>query len=96
MCQHLVWSFVGGAFSITPIATLVALIAIPAHNQLVFVAGAELVGSLFIVTLVRILTTWVVKTDFAQIILRNMTDRAERQLRAGKTSDDPWSHGNEL
>lgn len=62
--------------SITPFATLIAFIVVPAHKQIVFVTGVELVAGIFVKTVVRVFATWAVKTDFVQGMMRNVTDTA--------------------
>ena len=77
-------------------ASSIAFVAVPAHSQMGFIAGADLIGSILVIILIRIFATWVVKTEFAQMTLRNMTKSAEKQLQAGKSLNEPWVHPNEL
>ena len=63
---------------------------------MVFIAGADLIGSILVIILIRIFATWVVKTEFAQMTLRNMMKSAEKQLQAGKSLNEPGFHPNEL
>ncbi|KAJ4371269.1 hypothetical protein N0V83_004486 [Neocucurbitaria cava] len=74
--KHLFFNFVGNFLSITPFATLIAFIVVPAHKQIVFVTGVELVAGVFVKTVVRIFATWAVKQEFVQLIMKNMTDTA--------------------
>lgn len=93
---YMLVTFLGEIFSASPLATLLALIIVPAHEQIVFVAGGEFVDSLFTVTLIRSFTIWIVKTDFAQDVLRNIPLTAKKRLQAGKPLDEPRTHVDEL
>ncbi|KAF2033122.1 hypothetical protein EK21DRAFT_59322 [Setomelanomma holmii] len=73
---HLFFNFTGTYFSTTPLAMLVAFIIIPAHKQIVFMESAQLVETVFFVTLVRLFAVWVVKTSFVQDMMRNVTSSA--------------------
>ncbi|KAF2690386.1 hypothetical protein K458DRAFT_413158 [Lentithecium fluviatile CBS 122367] len=78
LAEHLLFNFVGSYFlSIKPLASLVAFIAIPAHKQTVFLASADLVATIFVTTVIRVFANWVVKTDFAQTMMRDTTERAK-------------------
>ncbi|KAJ4360194.1 uncharacterized protein N0V89_000754 [Didymosphaeria variabile] len=66
-------SFAGSFISITPLAELIAFVAIPAYKQTVFVAGADLAFHIFFVTVVRKLASWAVQTEFAQGLMQNVT-----------------------
>jgi hypothetical protein len=57
-----------------PLINLVAFITIPAHQRIVFLAGAELITTIFLYTIVRVFAAWAVKTDFAQAVMRNITE----------------------
>jgi len=59
-----------------PLANLIAFVAVPAHRQIVFMAGADLVSSIFITTAFRAVAIWTVKTNFVQTVMRNMTAKA--------------------
>ena len=59
-----------------PLYNLIAFIIIPAHKQIVFLAGADLIVSIFLTTVVRLVAGWAVNTTFAQEFLRNMTESA--------------------
>jgi len=48
----------------------------PAHKQIIFIAGIELVMSTFITTLIRIFAVWAVKTHMVQTMMQNLTDSA--------------------
>jgi hypothetical protein len=74
-------------FSPIPLAVLIAFIIIPAHKRVVFVTGAELVGTVFYHTIVRVFAIRLVKTDLVQKALRNMTAMAEKN--AGKENMSP-------
>ncbi|KAF2437756.1 hypothetical protein P171DRAFT_424555 [Karstenula rhodostoma CBS 690.94] len=73
----------GSFFHITPLAELIAFVAVPAYKQMVFVAGAELAFQVFLVTVVGKLAGWAVQTPFVQDIIRNTTqsvvDSRERE-----------------
>lgn len=68
----------------------------PVHKQIVFLAGADLVGTVFMTTLIRVFAGWAVKTEFAQGFIRNMTEGAEKQLAQGKSLEEPWVRMDEL
>lgn len=72
--KHLSFNFVGTYLSITPLANLIAFVAVPAHKQIVFVAGADLVAGIFLTTVCRALAMWTIKTNFVQAMMRNITD----------------------
>ncbi|KAH7086442.1 hypothetical protein FB567DRAFT_71171 [Paraphoma chrysanthemicola] len=76
MKSHIVFSFIGSYVTVQPLATLIAFVVIPAHRQIVFLSGANLVSSVFFTTLVRLFAAWLVKTQFAQDFMRNMTSSA--------------------
>jgi hypothetical protein len=57
-----------------PLAELIAFIIVPAHRQLVFLTGAELIASVFFTTVLRVVATWAIKTDYAQTMMRNITE----------------------
>jgi len=78
MFGHLVFNFLGAYFSIAPLATLMAFILIPAHKRIVFMAGFDVVVTLFVQTSVRMFTTWAIKTDFLQATFKNMTETANK------------------
>lgn len=59
-----------------PLVDLIAFITIPAHQRIVFIAGVELVANIFFTTVVRVCVPWVVKTDYAQAVMRNVTENA--------------------
>ncbi|KAL1598637.1 hypothetical protein SLS60_007777 [Paraconiothyrium brasiliense] len=70
-------NFAGSFISITPLAELIAFVAIPAYKQIVFVAGADLACQIFFVTVVRQFASWAVQTEFAQELLRNVTEMVD-------------------
>ncbi|KAF1845092.1 uncharacterized protein K460DRAFT_405367 [Cucurbitaria berberidis CBS 394.84] len=74
--MHLTMNIIATYLSVTPFANLIGFIIIPAHQQIVFKAGAELVAGIFFATLVRVFATWAVKTDFMQRIMANVTANA--------------------
>ncbi|KAH7080127.1 hypothetical protein BKA63DRAFT_236275 [Paraphoma chrysanthemicola] len=76
MKSHIVYNLVGTYVTVQPLATLIAFVVIPAHRQIVFLSGANLVSSVFFTTLVRLFSAWLVKTQFAQDFMRNMTSSA--------------------
>lgn len=74
MRKHLAFNIVTSFLSIGPLAELIAFIIVPAHTQIVFLAGADLVAKTFLITIIRVFATWAVKTDFAQAMMRNITE----------------------
>lgn len=76
LSKHLSYNFISSYLSIAPLANLIAFIVVPAHRQIVFIAGAELVTSIFLTTVVRAFSVWLIKTDFMQMMMRNITDNA--------------------
>jgi hypothetical protein len=81
--QHLIFNFIAAYFSTTPLAVLMSFVLVPAHKRIVFVTGAELVWELFYGILVRAFAVRVIKTDFAQRYMRNVTEFAQN-IEAGK------------
>ena len=71
--QVVAMDYAGSFISTTPLAELVAFIAIPAYKQTVFVAGADLVFQVFVVTVARKFAKWAVQTEFAQEFMQNVT-----------------------
>jgi hypothetical protein len=69
-------SFFSTYFSAAPLATLMAFIFVPAHKRIVFMAGFNLVVTLFVQTVVRMFASWAVKTEYAQATFKNMTEGA--------------------
>jgi hypothetical protein len=62
-------------------------------------AGAHLVSSIFMNTLLRIFTTWAVETEFMQKAMQNLTARVEnaRYLKEFEENYElPEIHGDEL
>jgi hypothetical protein len=75
--QHLTYNFIRDWFlSPFSLADLIGFIVIPAHQRVVFLAGVELVATTFLFTVVRVFATWAVKTEFAQTMMRNITENA--------------------
>jgi hypothetical protein len=60
-----------------------SFVLVPAHKRIVFVPGAELVWELFYGILVRAFAVRVIKTDFVQRYMRNVTELAQN-IEAGK------------
>jgi hypothetical protein len=74
---HLTYNFIRDWFlSPFSLADLIGFIVIPAHQRVVFLAGVELVATTFLFTVVRVFATWAVKTEFAQTMMRNITENA--------------------
>jgi hypothetical protein len=61
--------------SIAPLAHLIVLIVAPAHRRIVVLAGVDLVQTFFVNTLFRVVAVWVVKTDYVQELMRNVTEK---------------------
>lgn len=66
--------FIGSFVTIDPLAKLIAFIIVPAHKQMVFVAGANIVAAVFIWIIISIVSGWAIKTDFVQTALKDMTE----------------------
>jgi hypothetical protein len=81
--QHLIFNFVAAYLSTTPLAVLMSFVLVPAHKRIVFVTGAELVWELFYGILVRTFAVRMIKTDFAQRYMRNVTELAQN-IETGK------------
>jgi hypothetical protein len=64
-------------FSMAPLATLIAFAVVPVHQQMVFIAGADLLGTVFVTMLVRVFAGWAVKTEIVQGIICDMTQDAK-------------------
>jgi hypothetical protein len=60
--------------SLAPLAHLIVLIVAPAHRRIVVLAGVDIVDTFFVNTLFRIAVAWVVKTDYMQAVMRNVTE----------------------
>jgi hypothetical protein len=89
--QVLVFSFVGSYLSVGPIYDLIAFIVVPAHKQLVFRACADLATTVFLTTLVRVVSVWAVKTEFVQTMMRNITE-----MHSKEQMGSPYRYENEL
>lgn len=61
-------------FGVAPFATLVAFILIPAHKRIVFEGGVDLAWNVFLGVSINVVVPWAVKTEFVQMVLRNMTE----------------------
>lgn len=48
---------------------------------MVFLAGADVVTRIFFTTLLRVVASWAVKTDFVQTMMRDTTENAEDLVR---------------
>lgn len=62
-------------FSLGPVALLLSLIFVPAPQRIVFVNAVHLLGMVFFVSAVRTLVPWVIKKDFVQGLVANMTEK---------------------
>jgi hypothetical protein len=80
--QHLLFNFLGTLFSTNPLATLLSFVFVPAHQRIVFLAGADLAMSVFFNTVVRACAAWAVRTEAVQGMMRNVTEmHVERKRR---------------
>ena len=61
-------------FGSRPLASLVALIIIPAHKRIVFVAGIDLAFWTFIGFFVNFVFSWFATTEFARSIVGKMME----------------------
>ncbi|KAF3048022.1 hypothetical protein E8E12_007242 [Didymella heteroderae] len=87
---HIAMNFFGAyTFSMAPLATLIAFAVLPAHQQMVFIAGADLMGTVFVTMLVRVFAGWVVKTGIVQGIISDMTNHAKDMIAKESLDDDP-------
>ncbi|KNG52459.1 hypothetical protein DDE82_006309 [Stemphylium lycopersici] len=75
--SYLLFNSFGVYFSITPLARLTAFVVIPAHRQLVFTEAMELIVTIFFHVVIRAFANWVVKTQYAQDFMRNVTREME-------------------
>lgn len=75
-------------FSMAPSATLIAFTVLPVHQQMVFIAGSDLLGTVFVTMLVRVFAGWVVKTCIAQGIISDWTEDAMNMIAKGTVDDD--------
>jgi hypothetical protein len=89
--QHLAYNAISTVLSTDPFATLMSFIFVPAHKRIVFLAGADLAMSIFLNTVVRAFAAWVVKTETAQITLRDLTEA----LLAGKGGEGEVAAGSQ-
>jgi hypothetical protein len=62
--------------SMAPLVTPIAFVVLPVHQQMVFIAGTDLLGTVFVTMLFRVSAGWVVKTDIVQGITRDWTEVA--------------------
>lgn len=67
-------------FSLGPVALLLSLIFVPAPQRIVFVNAVHLLGMVFFVSAVRTLVPWVVKNDFVQALVANMTEKVNQDM----------------
>ncbi|EOA87349.1 uncharacterized protein SETTUDRAFT_179124 [Exserohilum turcica Et28A] len=74
----LVLYYASVCFSITPLAHLTAFVVVPAHKQLVFTQGVELLAAMFFYTVFRVFAMWAVETQVIQVFMKNVTAEAER------------------
>ncbi|EAT84106.2 hypothetical protein SNOG_08938 [Parastagonospora nodorum SN15] len=70
------YSVAGDFLSPLPLVDLIAFVTIPTHHRIVFMAGVDLITNIFFFTIVRVFAAWAVKTDYAQMVMRNMTENA--------------------
>lgn len=75
-------------FSMAPLATLIAFVVFPAHQQMVFIATTDLLGTVFVTMLVRLFAGWVVKTDIVQAIISNWMEDAKDMIAMGVLDED--------
>jgi hypothetical protein len=84
------WSFL----TAQPLLEIIAFIAVPVHMRIVFFAGGNLVVNVFMHTVINMLATWAVKTEYVQTICRNITQsmiettNKERQKMFKKFEDE--------
>ena len=87
--QRVAMNFFGAyTFSMAPLSTLIAFAVLPVHRQMVFIAGTDLLGTVFVTMLVRVFADWVVKTGIVQWILSDWTEDALDMIAKGTLDDD--------
>lgn len=74
----------GTYFSPMPLTHLVAFVVVPAHRQIVFIEGVDLATTVFLNTVLRVFVTWALKTDFVQIMMKNVTESAQADAKYGR------------
>ncbi|KAJ4291870.1 hypothetical protein N0V90_009766 [Kalmusia sp. IMI 367209] len=79
MLGAIAMNYVTSFFHVTALAELIAFIIVPAHKQILFVASAEMVCEVFVMTVVRMFATWAVHTEFAQMMMQNITENVIAQ-----------------
>ncbi|KAI1666719.1 hypothetical protein L13192_08963 [Pyrenophora tritici-repentis] len=62
----------------TPLIRLAAFVLVPAHRQMVFSEGVQLVATVFSCTVVRAFAGWAVKTEAIQMAMRNTVEENRR------------------
>lgn len=58
----------------SPFATLIAFILIPAHKRIVFEAGVDLAWKVFWGAFLHVVVPWAMEKEFVQEFLRNVTE----------------------
>lgn len=76
-------------FSMAPMATLIAFVTLPMHQQMVFIAGADLLGTVFVTMLVRVFAGWALKTGIVQGIISDMTENVKDMIAKGIVDENP-------
>lgn len=71
-----------------PLATLIAFAVLPVHQQMVFIAGADLLGTVFVTMLLRVFAGWAVKTGLVQEILSVWTENTKEMIAEGLLDKD--------
>ncbi|KAF2998312.1 hypothetical protein E8E13_007673 [Curvularia kusanoi] len=79
--SHLANNFLGAyTFSMAPLATLLAFAIVPVHLQIVFIAAADLLGTVFVTMLIRLFGAWIVKMGFVQQYFRDGTEYIRQEI----------------
>lgn len=76
----MVFGVVDFFFSLGPVALLLSLIFVPAPQRIAFVNAVHLLGMVFFVSAVRTLVPWAVKSDYVQMLLTKMTEKANQDI----------------
>ncbi|ORY58530.1 uncharacterized protein BCR38DRAFT_477839 [Pseudomassariella vexata] len=66
--------WIGMMFSISPLASLVAFVIVPASRRTTFIEGADLLWTTFVGAFFRLVIPWMVKTTYAQDLMGNFTE----------------------
>lgn len=69
--------------NLKPLIELIALIVVPAHQQLVFTTGAEVVALVFFSMAGRVIAKAAIKSNWVQEMMKNSTQTAAEMKARG-------------